>query len=215
MFVPYQRSINRSRAISLNLHQRWMVKHDTRISRFESRAELYYAALLEGDERVRRYVPQPFDLKIKSESKDTYRPDFYVHFFDGDEVVVEVSTPDRRDSRPEAEATKILRRHGMTYQIVSTDVIYPRRIEAENWLLICQHLVLLKDVDNQAAIAAVRSCLTKCESINLDEIGRTLPHIPALQRAGAICKLLHSHEASASSIDTEPLTRQTRVRLMA
>lgn len=214
--VPNQRPISLGRKISLNLHQRWMPGHSAQVSRFESRAELYYAAILEADPEVKRYVPQPFDLRLNPPvgGKNSYRPDFYVQKTDGSEHVYEVTTAQKAAGRPVQQATEILEKHGMTYELVLTEAIYARSIEAENWLLICQYVSLFNaDPSTEQVIDLIRSQFRPGITLSIDELSRQFSNMPRAPFIGAFCLLAHAHDLEFLEIASQPLTARMRVRL--
>lgn len=210
--VPSQRPITRGRKTSLNLHQRRMPKHAAQISRFESRAEYYFGGLLEGDGDVLNFIPQPFDLPLKEPvaGKWTYRPDFYVRHQDGREVVIEVTTEEQAPSRPVDQVKPLLEKHGMAYELVKTDAVFERELEAENWLIICQYVVLFDDGSIDHFVDDLRHHLRRSQLTSMQEIGVLYPHIPQACRVGAVCLLAHAHEIAFVDLTTQPLTARTR-----
>lgn len=209
MIVPAQRDVPRQQKISKNHHQRWMPKHPERISRFDSRAELLFAALMEADTRVRRYVPQPFDIPIKQRQK-WYRPDFYLARADGSEHVIEVTTPMRAEKRPIREVTAYLKSYGMQYDLVLTTWIYERLRLAESWLAISQIIHMYRDVDNAPARQAVTRGLKSHGALTTHELIQLESSIPGSMLLAAVCQMLHSGAVQAA-LEESPFTLYTEI----
>ncbi|NDY94755.1 hypothetical protein [Wenzhouxiangella limi] len=217
MIVPNQRPISRKKKISLNLHHRWMPGHTAQISRFESRAEFYFAALLEADREVKRYVPQPFDLRLDPPigKRKSYRPDFYVQRTDNSEHVYEVTTAEKAQGRPVQQATATLKKLGMTYALVLTDSIYARSIEAENWLLICQYVSLFHDdPSTEQTVDLIRSQFLSWKTLSIDDLSAQFRHIPRAAFIGAFCVLAHCHRLEFPDIKIEPLNARMKARIL-
>jgi hypothetical protein len=98
----------------------------------------------------------------------------------------------------------------MAYELVETDAIYAREIEAENWLLICQYVVLFEDESIAPFVEDLRHHLRRGQDCSLEEIGVLYPHIPQACRVGAVCLLAHEHEIVLADLESQPLTARTR-----
>lgn len=192
---------------SIDFYQQRMLKCP-QVCEFHSLAELYHAALLEGDTGVEYYVPQPFHLLIQGKA---YIPDIYV-VRNSKRIVAEL--------KPRAEFSEKLHRplctffshHHMTFTVISNESVFDREVAAQNWIILIQNILTCSSIDTRD---------TEWEIIEALQINNTLPfgklidpcHRSATeQKEAAVYRLLHRGTISAD-LDSEFWSSDTEVRL--
>lgn len=201
--IPTRRSIK----VGNNFFAMQMMKHREAVSEFHSRSELYFAALLESDVAVRRFVPQPFRLPLPAQP---YQPDVWVQRVTGQEIVYEVTTPARKAGRPVKAATRYLDAYGMTYQLVETPAVFDRELEAENWLTAVRWLTGFREVDLTDLMGHMRAIVGHLGSTPLGYLVEHFDQHNTDEVLVAACRLLHEG-LLASDLATKPISLQTEV----
>lgn len=125
--------------------QQRLLKHPRR-SEFHSRAEYLHAGLLEGDNDVISFVPQPFVLQV---GRRRYTPDCFVVSRRGRRVV-EIKPRGQLDATLRGPLSQYFEAQGMAFEVIANETIFERRQEAENWLEIVRRLVPVQDFDTAA-----------------------------------------------------------------
>jgi|GEM_PF-5881059 len=213
-FVPVQHRSSKKQMVGTNHYEQWMPKHRQACCVFHSYAELYYAALLEADIHVSRYVPQPCVIPLQQvrggHRRKSYTPDFYVLFGDGQEVVVELASETTYATKPVEEATEYLARYGVSYRVLKNSEVYQHLQLAHNWLYIARVLVTHWSPNFKAAYQAALKQLRNEKSLPLADLETFLAPLPSLCARSVVFKLLHNGEACAR-LDQSEMTAETEV----
>lgn len=141
--TPCQVDTKRDFRVATDFRVAQLLKHQPP-SQFHSLAEYYHAALLEGDPTVSRYVPQPFMLTIGKRRR--YVPDCYV-VRDGQVEVVELKPRGKFDEHRCEALEAYFRNQRIRFLAIPNEAVFSRVIEARNWLLIVQMLVIHCELD--------------------------------------------------------------------
>lgn len=145
--VPCQQPTKAALLTSADCYQQRCLKCPE-ICTFHSYAEYIYALLLEGDPRVRSFVPQPFKLRT---GKELYTPDFYV-LRNGKEYVLELKPNGKMELNKKKTVAAFFDFYGMNFEVVDNDEVLMHEQEALHWLPIIQVLVCAEEynLDTQA-----------------------------------------------------------------
>lgn len=133
---------------------------------FHSLAELYNAALLEGDPGTEYFCPQPFLMYVNGKR---YIPDMYA-LTNGQRYVQEIRAKGKISDRLRIPLEAYFHSRRMEYIVISNDSVYAREIEAQNWLSIVRHLLTRQTIDTDAAESNLIKTLQTSENIALGDI---------------------------------------------
>lgn len=163
---PRQRRATPRLKTSADFRLQHMVKHD-HLSEFYSRAEHLHAGLLEGDPHVLHYTPHPFALRI---GKRVHTPDCYIVSEAGPRRVVDIRARGELPAglRPPIEA--FLESHRLRFEVVSSESIYEREVEAENWIDIVRALRRGRDFTTDQAEYRLLGRLAGAGSLQLGDV---------------------------------------------
>lgn len=188
-------------------YERVMLKHPFR-SVFHSRAELYYAALLEADPAVTSYVPQPFSLAVSGRA---YIPDCYV-LRNGQRVVVELKPRGEFDDALRVPLEKFFEQYGMRFQVVANEFALEQHLVAENWLSIISALVQTESLDTHQTEIKQLDQFSIRENLRLGQLIDPCNRIGSLVEEAALFRLLHRGLVQAD-LGSAPLDYDTEFSL--
>jgi hypothetical protein len=204
--VPIQQWTRAGFKRHTDCYERQMLKHP-HLSVFHSLAELYHAALLEGNPSVSVYVPQPFSLRVGSRY---YTPDCYV-MDEGKRRVVELKARGDFPEDMEIALKAFFKRYGMVFEVMDNERALERYVLAENWLTIVSLLYSARDYGSEVEEIEVEEAL----AVSSKPLGHL---IDAGNRFGtfmtevAVFRLLHRGFLTADLSD-RPLDYDTEVAL--
>jgi hypothetical protein len=155
--------------------------------RFHSLAELYYAALCEGDREIGYFCPQPFMFYIHGVR---YIPDVYVEI-SGKRKVVEIRSKGKFSERKKLALESYLRPRRFEFEVISNETVYEKEIAAQNWLTIIRHLLSGEDIVTDGAETELIEALQLSESIALGDIIDTGHRQASERNELAIYRLLY------------------------
>ena len=213
VFVPEQKRSTKSQKVRTNCYEQWMPKHPDACCVFHSYAELYYAALLEADTHVLKFVPQPCTIPLKQfrhDKRKTYTPDVYVLFSDGREVVVELASEESFEDKPVADATEYLEQYGIEYRVIRNADVYSHIQLAHNWLYIVRIIGAHWDPAFESCYQAACAQLKREKALRLDELESFLAPLPRPCARSAAFKMLHNGDAYAH-LDRTVISARTEI----
>lgn len=162
---PRQQPTPLSLKRSTNYFAQRMIKCSERC-RFHSLAELYYAALLEGNPLVEYFCPQPFLFYVNGER---YIPDVYV-VKNGRRLVIEIRSKKRFSEHKRTALDSYLSLRNIQFDVISNDSIYEQEITAQNWLTILRHMLSGQDIDTDGAETELIEALQLAPSMAFGDI---------------------------------------------
>ena len=134
--VPQQVSTPMGLRKSADCYQQKFIKFPY-IGVFHSYAELIHAALLEADQSIISFVPQPFTLHI---GHRRYVPDCY-YVRNGKRIVVELKPRGEFKEELQIPLTAFLKFNGLQFKVISNEEILDQEILGMNWLHIIRTLI--------------------------------------------------------------------------
>ncbi|MFQ3324835.1 MAG: hypothetical protein ACI90U_002666 [Pseudomonadales bacterium] len=190
---------------STNFFQCCLLKHPG-ISEFHSLAELLHVALLEGDPTVRRYVPQPYRLKVFG---GFYTPDIYVEA-NGDQQVLELKPEGKFDENQVEALKQFFALRQMSFGTLANETVFEQQLAAENWLMIVHTLHQAVDIDtHQAEIDLLGEFGTVTDCFYLGDIVDRGDRERTYQREIGLFRLLY-HGQFRANLNEAPLDFPTR-----
>jgi hypothetical protein len=188
---------------SCDYYEQRMLKYDD-VCAFHSRAELYHAALLEGDPSVDYYVPQPYRFRI---GKRIYVPDCYV-VRNGQQFTLELKPRGEFNPGWLMALTQYCYLQNMSFEVVSNESIYAREQEAINWLEVIRLLVSCKDMDTQHQEQNLWKRLLTEQRIPLHALVDPMNRLNDFEAEVALFRLLHRGRVRAQ-LDKQILSYET------
>lgn len=161
--IPEQRPTPTRLKVKADYYEQVMLKHP-KLSYFHSLAELYNAALLESDQEVPLFVPQPFLLSVNGRR---YTPDVYL-VRNGQRIVQEIKPQGLLNIDFKTPLEHFFRDNGMIFEVVSNESIFSRKQEAENWLGVIRLLITAQDYCTSKEEVEVFDKLASVPSARLD-----------------------------------------------
>ena len=184
-----------------------MVKYHHRCE-FHSLAELYHAALLEGDPTVNYYVPQPFALTVNG---TPYVPDIYF-IRNGVQHVGELKPRGEFKEALRQPLEAFFKHHGMTFVVIDNAAVFEREVAAQNWIVIIQNLLTLEHLQTQDAEWDIIEELQGGKSLAFSEFIDVGNRAATELREAAIYRLLHRAKITAN-LEQEFWGLETEVQL--
>jgi len=200
---PRQRRTRPGFKRSTDCYERMMLKHPYR-SVFHSRAELYFAALLEANPCVEHYVPQPFHLRI---SGKPYIPDCY-RLYQGRKEIIELKPRGEFDDAITSALTAFFQHYDMHFLVISNEWALEQSMLAENWLMIIGQLITTQEMETHVEEEQVLDRLTWNEELSLGTLIDPGDRLGHLVTETALFRLLHRGKVHAKLADA-PLDYNT------
>lgn len=191
--VPCQQPTRPNFKTACDFRQQVMCKHPF-LSDFHSLAEHLYAGLNEGDHAVRSYVPQPFLLRLRGQY---YQPDCYVVYQDGTRKVVELKPRGEFAEDKRGPLVAFFDEHGMVFEVISNEMVFARRIEAQNWLEIVRILQMAQSLDTRQAEEDLLGWFYQHEHATLGDIVDAGDRARTYLSEIALFRLLHRGQLTA------------------
>ncbi|MEX2576468.1 MAG: hypothetical protein WD382_07465 [Halofilum sp. (in: g-proteobacteria)] len=204
--APHQQPTPRPLRTAVDFRQQWMRKHPY-LSEFHSRAEHLHAALLEGDPAVLAYVPQPFRLRI---GVRRYTPDCYITNDAARRRVVELKPDGHLPEELRIPLTHFFAEHGMVFEVVASETVFAREIEAENWVEIVRILHQSRELSAPEAEQEVRERLACADRCSLGDLIDPGDRERTYMSEVALFRLLHAGQVTAE-LTERPLDLDTEI----
>lgn len=164
--VPQQHFASIGFLKSADIYIQQFIKYSAALSYCHSYQEYLHAALLESDNDVERFVPQPFKLRVGNRR---YTPDcFYTR--KGKRYVVEIKPRGKFPDHMKIALEEFFSRKGMYFLVVSNESILLEETKASNWLAMIQTMVLFEDVNTDYEEESVWKRLTSQPNLNLSDL---------------------------------------------
>lgn len=203
--VPQQHNAGKRLEIATNLFHQRFPKHTADISECHSFAEYLYCCLLEGDQDVTHFVPQPFRLWVGNKR---YTPDLYVRRRSGAAQVIELKPASALPLRSQEALEQFFRREGMQFSTVSNEEVFEREPEARHWLHIIQVLMRFKSLETRHREQDILEQLLAGHDVTVGDVLPPLESVPSPVTEVALFRLLHQGVITAD-LRIEPLNVDT------
>ena len=184
--TPSQHGMTINKKKSLDYYERTMKKH-AQISFFVSKADLYFAALLESDPTVSTYVPRPFKLSV---GRQQYIPSFYV-VKGGKKYVIDLSTNSKMNDSLKNSLTQFFSQYCMKFKLQCRKKILRKETLARNWLTIVSVLNQTENLETHNEEIKIISLLESNKRLILGEIVDPGNRLESFAMEAAIFRLLH------------------------
>lgn len=110
---------------------------------FHSYSELLFAALLESDQKVSDFTPQPMQVRIKGKR---YIPDF--HYIKNDKsFIAELKPRGVFNEEKKAICEEVFELQDMKFEVINNDDVLKQEVKALNWLQIVRVILTSKIED--------------------------------------------------------------------
>ena len=157
-------------------------------SEFHSSSEFYHAALLESDQAVSTFTPQPCQLLINGKR---YIPDiFYIK--DHIRYVGEIKPDGKIDTEKAVLLKQFFLKYAIHFIVITNESIQEKKIEALNWLTIVRHLLNNRNLDTQTAEMAVFDQITVQGGFRMGELVDVGDRESTIYTEAAIYQLLYT-----------------------
>lgn len=138
--IPAQQPTPRCLTRSVDYYEQRCVKYPDRAA-FHSYAEFIHALLLEADETVTSFVPQPYVIEL---GRGLYTPDVFVARQSLREVL-ELKPRAEFEAKKEISLRALFEQHDMTFRVVANEEVLKQESLALNWLPLIQVLAQADD----------------------------------------------------------------------
>jgi len=163
--IPSQQPSARKLLRKADCYQQKFIKYP-HVGIFHSYAELIHAALLESDEDVESFVPQPFLFRI---GKRRYPPDCYV-VKNGKRYIIELKPAGELPDETRIPMEEFCRLENITFKVISNESILEREQFALNWLKIVRTLNSAIDVDSHSQELQIMDRLFEISNCEVGDI---------------------------------------------
>lgn len=186
--VPQQHFASIGFLKSADVYIQQFIKYSADLSYCHSYQEYLHAALLESDNDVERFVPQPFKLRVGNRR---YTPDcFYTR--KGKRYVVEIKPEGEFPDHMKIPLEEFFNRKGMQFLVVSNESILLKGNEARDWLNMVQLMVLYKDVNTDYEENAAWELLARQNSVHFSDYIQFSSTEPDQRRLLALYRMAHA-----------------------
>lgn len=198
--VPQQQATSLKLKKSADYYEQRCVKYPHRAS-FHSYTEFIHALLLEAEESVFAFVPQPFCLRI---GRSLYTPDAYIGYRTGPVV---------RELKPEGSSLAegweqalvgYFQHHNMGFEVISNESVLEQEALAMHWLPIVQILAEAQreGVDTEHEENHLLSVLLESRCLAVGDVLTETPRVHRYREELALLRLLHQHRIYADLTKT-------------
>ncbi|WP_444993909.1 hypothetical protein [Aliikangiella sp. IMCC44359] len=163
--IPTQQLSARKLLRKADCYQQKFIKFP-HIGIFHSYAELLHAALLESDNEVKSFVPQPFLFRI---GKRRYPPDCY-YVKNGERFIIELKPGGELPDDTRIPKEKFCALENITFKVISNESILDREQLALNWLKIIRTLNSAIDIDSHDQELQIMDTLFEVNECELEDI---------------------------------------------
>jgi hypothetical protein len=208
--IPQQQPTSRKLTRSADYYEQRCVKYAHRAS-FHCYAEFLHALLMEAEQNVIAFVPQPFRLQI---GRSLYTPDVHVTYRTG--AVVRELKPEGRTLAEgwQQVLVEFFHHHQMKFELISNEWVLEQEALALHWLPVIQILAEAQreGVDTGHEESQMLYALMESRCLVVGDLLTGVSRLTRYRNELALLRLLHQHRILAD-LSQHPWDYDTEIRL--